>query len=273
MQTRILTFRADRQMGRLFSMVLAVLLSAGCTAEKKTAPAANRICSLSAAASVILCKLGAAPAAVDHYSSPFVPAGIPTVGKGTALQLEKILELGIDTLVVWSYQVNALSHLKRHGIRIMALEPVRMKNYPELVKQLALLAGKEKEGRELVRAYEQKIPHPASGSAPKRVYLELYSRNRGAGESSYAGDLLRAAGGQSILKNTSLAGTEYIIGKNPEIIFVAGDTASVREIMERPGFSTVEAVRRKTVFPVPRRLLVEGAFPAEAVEYFKKRIQ
>ena len=254
-------------------MILAALLWSGCSAEKKRSPAAGRICSLSAAASVILCKLGAPPAAVDHYSSPFVPAGVPVIGKGTALQLEKILELQIATLVVWSYQVNAVSHLKRHGIRIIALEPVRMKNYPELVRQLARLAGKEQKGRELVRMYEQKIPLSGAGTLPKRVYLELYSRNRGAGDDSYAGDLLRAAGGQSILKNTSLAGTEHIIGKNPEIIFFAGEPASVSEIMARPGFANVEAVRRKAVFPVPRRLLVEGAFPDEAVAYFKKRIQ
>ena len=196
-----------------------LLLCMGCSGEKKLS-LPKRICSLSTAGSAVLCALGAPPAAVDHYSADTVPAGTPVIGKGTAVSAEKIMELGIDTLVVWSYQVPAVEHLKRHGIRIIPLEPVRLKSFPDMVEKLGRLSGKEKEARLLAEKYEKLLCFSESaGKTPKRVYLELYTSNRGAGELSYAGDLLKAAGGRSILEKSSLTGSEYIIKSDPEVIF------------------------------------------------------
>ena len=259
-------------MGRLFLITGVLLLLTGCSGEKKYS-APKRICSLSTAGSAVLCALGAPPAAVDHYSANVVSGKSVVVGKGTAVSAEKMVELGIDTLVVWSYQVPAVEHLRRHGIRIVPLELVRLKNFPEMIEKLGHLTGKEKEARQLAEKYEKLLLLTTSGvQNPKRVYLELYTRNRGAGAFSYAGDLLLAAGGRSILEKSALTGSEHIIRSNPEVIFFVEGFTTPEEIMKRQGFSGIEAVKRKAVFPVPRHLLVEGAFPAEAVEYFKKRI-
>ena len=262
----------DRKMGRLFSIILLLLLGTGCAEEKKPS-LPKRICSLSTAGSAVLCSLGTPPAAVDHYSAGVVPEGTAVIGKGTAVSAEKILELEIDTLLVWSYQLPAVEHLKRHGVRVIPLEPVRLKSFPAMVEKLGCLAGKEDKARQLAEKYKRILHLPASAQkVPKRVYLELYTRNRGAGELSYAGDLLKAAGGRSILEKSSLTGSEYIIKSNPEVIFFVEGFSSADEIMKRQGYSTIEAVKRKAVFPVPRHLLVEGAFPLEAVEHFKKRM-
>ena len=258
-------------MGRFFLLIFILLLLSGCSEDRKsTSP--GRIGSLCTAASAVMCRLGTPPAAVDQYSAPLVPDGVAVIGKGSAIQVEKVLESGIDTLIVWSYQVPAVEHLKRRGIRIVSFEVVRMKNFPEMVKKLGILTGKEKESLRLIDAYKEQLSSPRETTSLKRVYLELYTRNRGSGDLSYAGDLLRAAGGKSILEKTSLTGTEHIIRSNPEVIFFVEGFTDAKEIMERPGFAAVEAVKRKAVFSVPRRLLVEGAFPIEAVEYFKKRM-
>ena len=262
----------DWEMGRLFSIIFALLLCAGCSGEKKLSPP-KRIASLCTAGSAVLCSLGIPPAAVDHYSVPVVPEGTAVIGKGSAVSAEKIVELGIDTLVVWSYQMPAVEHLERFGIRVIALDPVRLKSFPGMVEKLGRLTGKEGEARQLAEKYEKLLLFPESApKKPKRVYLELYTSNRGAGELSYAGDLLKAAGGRSILEKSALTGSEHIITKDPEVIFFVEGFTTAEEIMKRQGFSVIEAVKRKAVFPVPRRLLVEGAFPVEAVEYFKKRM-
>jgi len=258
-------------MGRFFSIIFALLLLSGCAEERKSA-SPGRIGSLCTAASAVMCRLGAPPAAVDQYGAFLVPDDVVIIGKGTAIQVEKVLESGIDTLIVWSYQVPAVEHLKRRGIRLVPVEPVRMKNFPELVETLGILTGKEKESRRLIDVYKKQLSLQSAATSLKRVYLELYTRNRGSGDLSYTGDLLRAAGGKSILEKTSLAGSEHIIRSNPEVIFFVEGFTDAKEIMARPGFAAVEAVKRKAVFSVPRRFLVEGAFPVEAVEYFKKRM-
>ena len=77
---------------------------------------------------------------------------------------------------------------------------------------------------------------------------------------------------RSFLDKSSLAGSEYIVSQNPEVIFFVEGFGDAQEIMNRSGFSAVEAVKRKAVFSVPRRLLIEGAFTVESVEFLKKRI-
>ena len=258
-------------MGRLLLIICTLCLLTGCSGEKKNS--AGRICSLSTAASAVLCKLGVPPAAVDQYSEELVPENVPVIGKGTAVSPEKMVELKIDTLVIWSYQKSAVEHLKRHGIRIVALEPVRKANFAAMVKTLGALTKKEDKALELIEDYQKNFPEPEKKTVnPKRVYFELYTRNRSAGENSYIGELLAAAGGKSILKNTALAGTEHIITMNPEVIFFVEGFTTAEEIASRSGFAALEAVKQKKLFSVPRRLLVEGAFPLEAVAHFKKRM-
>lgn len=263
----------EGEMGRLFLTVAAVLLFCGCSGEKIPEIREKRICSLSAAATVILEKLGVPPAAVDQYGSIAASPGIPVIGKGTAISQERLLELKINTLIVWSYQKNALEHLTRYGMKLVVVEPFRNANYSNQVMKIGNLVGRGPAAQKIVAEHQKTMKAlQTSAEKKKRVYFELYTRNRGAGDDSGIGDLLRAAGGKSILAKSTLTGTEYIVRQNPEVIFFVEGFGSADEIMNRSGFSAVDAVKRKAVFAVPRRLLIEGAFPAEAVAFFKKRM-
>lgn len=265
---------SDWKMGRLFLTGVLILALCGCSKSKTPQKKEfSRIAVLSTAAAVVLCKLGAPPAAVDAYTLMAVDPSTPVVGKGTAISPERLLELKIDTLILWGYQRNALEHLSRYGIKLVEVDLLRAENFPELVKKMGKLTGKMGEAEKII-AEHQKIFSAVKQEHKvcKRVYFELYSRNRGAGDQSFIGDLLRAAGGKSIVKKSALTGSEYIVKQNPEVIFYVEGMGSAEEIMNRNGFSTLDAVKRKKIFAVPRKLLVEGAFTLEAVEFFRKRI-
>ena len=263
----------DRKMGRLISAVIFALFLAGCSGEKAKTPGERRICSLSTAGSAVLCLLGTPPAAVDCYGTLVVPENTPVAGRGSAISVETLMSLKINTVLLWSYQVPAMEHLKRYGVELFPLEPCRLKDFPEMVLKLGQLVNKEKEAALFARRFKEKLALEAvSGKPLKRVYAELYTRNRGAGDLSYTGDLLRAAGGKSVLEKSALCGTEYLIQKDPEVIFFVEGMTTAEEIMKRNGYSALTAVKRKAVFPVPRRLLIEGAYPLEAIAYFKKRM-
>lgn len=263
----------DRKMGRLFCAVTIALFLAGCSGEKAKTEQEKRICSLSTAGSAVLVLLGAPPAAVDSYGTLAVPEKTPVAGKGTAISAETLMSLKINTLVLWSYQVPAMEHLKRYGIELYPLEVCRLQDFPETVLKLGKLVKKEKEAAVLAERFKRELASGAVSNKPlKRVYAELYTRNRGAGDLSYTGDLLRAAGGKSILEKSSLCATEHLIQKDPEVIFFVEGMTTAEEIMKRNGYSVLTAVKRKAVFPVPRRLLIEGAYPLEAIAYFKKRM-
>ncbi|MBR2372824.1 MAG: ABC transporter substrate-binding protein [Lentisphaeria bacterium] len=251
--------------------VIALLIFSGCSGEKPRV-AELRICAVSSAAVCILNQLQCAPAAVDEYSLPFAAKGTPLVGKGAVLSAERMLELGINCVIIWEYQRSAAAHLARRGIKIFEIKSLRLKELPELMLRLGKLTGKERESAVLAAEFRKKLWKPDPQAASRRVYLELYSRNRGAGKNSYSGDLLAAAGAESIFEKTSLVSSEEIIRRDPEIIFYVENCGSAEEIMKRPGMNKVSAVKNKKVFPVPRRFLVEGAAPVEGIEYFKKRI-
>ena len=262
-----------RKMGRYFLILLLSLFLWGCSENSVKEKGVRRIGTLSSAAAVVLTRMGMPPAAVDEYCRSVVEARTPVVGKGTALSTERLLALKINTLVVWNYQKNALEHLSRYGIEVVGVEPLRAGNYATLVRDMEKLTGKSEEAKKIIADHEEIFRGLKNFSGKeKRVYFELYSRNRGAGDESYIGDLLRAAGGKSILKKSALAGSEYIVTQNPQVIFFVEGMGSAEEIMNRNGFSTLDAVKNKAVFPVPRALLVEGAFPLEAVTFFRKRM-
>lgn len=258
-------------MRKYLCLFFLLLSAAGCSGEQKKVDP-PRICSLSSAAVCLLGRLAVTPAAVDEYSRPFAPAGTPVVGKGSAVSAERLLELKINTIIVWEYQRAAVGHLRCYGIKTVSVAPLRLATLPEFIRELGDLTGKTREAQQLAAEFSRKLASLSVPALQRRVYLELYSRNRGAGRNSYAGDLIAAAGGKNILESTSLTGTDEIIRQDPEIIFYVEHCGSAEEIMKRPGMSNVSAVKNKKIFPVPRKFLVEGAFPLEAVEYLKKRI-
>ena len=117
--------------------------------------------------------------------------------------------------------------------------------------------------RRLIRELEQNAP-----ARRTRVYLELYSPCRSAGNESYAGDLLRLSGGENVVSSLQRSGTvsaEAIIHGDPEVIFVVDGFTSPDELARRSGWGEISAVRNRRVFTIDRKYLVPGYDPAGAI--------
>lgn len=255
--------------------VFLLLLLAGCSAEPASGRP-ERILSLSTAATHILTELGAPPAAIDEYGR--IAAGEnppPVIGKGSAVSQEKVAELGIDCAVIWYYQNDAAKRFRESGIRVVSVPPPRLSNCPELILRLGELTGRMEKARELAEVFRRKLARlsDARGDAPRRVYFELYSSGKAAADESYLGDLLRAAGGRSIQRKSGLVSTEYVAEAAPEVIFFVENFGSAEEIAARPGFASTPAVRNGRIYPVPRRLTVEGLAPLEAIAYLNDKMR
>ena len=79
-----------------------------------------------------------------------------------------------------------------------------------MIKRLGALTKKEEKALLLAERYQKIFPEPGPGGPKtKRVYLALYTRNRGVGENSYTGELIAAAGGKSILQRTQWLFTSH----------------------------------------------------------------
>ncbi|MFA6930095.1 MAG: ABC transporter substrate-binding protein [Lentisphaeria bacterium] len=235
-----------------------------------------RILSLSAAATHILMQLEQPPIAIDEYG--LLAAGEnppPVLGRGSAVSFEKITELGINCVILWYYQNDAERLFRSRNLQVLQIAPIRLSNYAELLKTLGELTGKTKLASKLCEEFQKKkktLPAVATGKAPTRVYFELYSEWKVAGEQSYLGDLLKAGGGQCPVAKTGLLSAETILEYAPEVIFYVQGAGFSEEIARRPGLSDTPAVRDGRIYPVERRFVTEGLALLEAIEFFQQKL-
>ena len=220
---------------RYIFLFLAFCSLTGCAPERK-AQTPQRILSLSTAATHILTELEVPPCAIDEYGR--IAAGSPppaVIGKGTAVSREKIAELGVDGVILWYYQEEAAERFRNEGLPVTVIPAVRLAEYPELILRLGEVTGKTERAQELAEAFRgrlERISVPAKVPA-RRVCFELYSPGKIAGDASYLGDLVRVAGGKSIVSKTGLISAEAVVEAAPDVIFYIEGFGSAAEIAAR----------------------------------------
>lgn len=270
-------FHSLRRAWLLLSLLAALPLAAA--TESGTPP--RRILSTTTAGTALLIELGAAGelAAIDRYGK-IVPGTehAAEVGRGSALSAERVLLLEIDLAVIWYYQHSLQNLFRRMNIPTFIMPPLRCDNYPEVVEALGKRIGREAKAaeiagnfRRLIRELEQNAP-----ARRTRVYLELYSPCRSAGNDSYAGDLLRLAGGKNVvetLKRSGPVSAEAIIHGDPEVIFVVDGFTAPDELARRSGWSEISAVRNHRIYKIDRKYLVPGYDPAGAIREMSRALQ
>ncbi|MFA7230566.1 MAG: ABC transporter substrate-binding protein [Victivallaceae bacterium] len=240
----------------------------------------SKILSLSVMADDIIVKLGLVGrlAAIDQYGK-IIPGveRAEVVGKGSALSIEKILELKADIAFIWWYQDDVAAMLDKYSIPVVRLKSCRLNNYSDTVTLIGRCLNVEKNAAAVIEKFNKQIkalPQVKTHDRPG-VYLELYSPYKTAGKDSYANDLIEAAGGNNIAGNVSgvaVLSAEEIILKSPQTILYIDGFATGDEIASRPGFKTLPAVKQRRVYGINRKRLVAGVEPVEAVNEIRKII-
>ncbi|MEG1979754.1 MAG: ABC transporter substrate-binding protein [Victivallaceae bacterium] len=236
-----------------------------------------RILSLCSAVTHILLQLHIPPAGIDTYGKA-VPGteNIPIAGKGSALSIEQLTALKIDTIIGWNYQSELEKTAQSRQIILHLITPVRLTEYPALIQKVGKIANREQEAEELAKKFQselEKYPLPPADTPETKIYFELYSPGKIAGNDSYLGDLLRRAGGRSIVERGGLISSEKVIIARPEVIFYVEGFTSAEELRQRPGFSTLPAVKNNRIYAVKRQQIIEGIAPIETIKLLKSKIQ
>lgn len=269
-------------------LFLALFFNIGCDKKDSKNIAKNqqnkelKICSLSASATAILLNLNQKVTAIDYFSKIVVkdPAlTIPIIGKGSLISFEKLVNLEVNHLILWDYQKSLIPKLNDLNIQTTVLPAFRLDDYPKIVKQLGSLTQKEPQATKLVDAFNQKIAklkttlNQENKKTLSKVYFELYGEYIIAGNNSYIGDLLKLANAQSITNKTGIVSKEYVIAQNVETIFYIDGVTTAKKIASRPGFANIPAVKNNRIYPIKRDLIIEGAYPVEALNYLVAKLR
>src|SRR5919201_4764861 len=225
----------------------------------------QRIVSLSPTATEDLFAIGAGRqiVAVDQFSdypkraprtklSPYTP------------NLEAIAGYRPDLVVVSTDTDNVVRALGKLHILVL-LEPAA-KNLPGAyaqIRQLGVATGHRGAAAALVAKLRKRISSLLA-SVPKRVrgrsiYHEISPDHYSATSGTFIGSIYRLFGLQNIADRAGSGSgypqlsDEYIVAANPELIVLADTTCcgqSAKTVAARPGWGSIEAVKRGAIVPV-----------------------
>jgi iron complex transport system substrate-binding protein len=241
---------------------VAVVDDLGVTVFVGSAP--RRVVSLSPGATEILYALGLGDrivAACEPADYPEAARRLPRVGDFANPNFEVILSHRPDFIVATGgLQRELVLKLRSGPVPMVMLYPRGMEGVFGNIRLIGKAFGRVASASSLERRMRDRVAAVAAGLPPEakrpRVYFEVWSDPPMAiGDSSYAGDLVRLAGGANITRGVigdyPRISVEFIISADPEVVILShcGEPATAATTLgRRPGWAGVSAVKSGRVW-------------------------
>lgn len=210
------------------------------------------------------------------------------VGGFSDPSLEKIISMEPDVVFVTSLHQELVEQLEGLQIPSVVLDPGNMEEMLESIILVGKASGVEERAialtddlRARIKAVTDKIEGFPEDQKP-RVYYEIFNSPMiTAGPNTFVDDIIRLAGGINIAADAQQSYPEYsqemIVSKDPQIMFYSHhgtSQESIEDILARPGWESIEAIREKRVFYIDEDI-VQLATPrlVEGLEAVAKLLQ
>jgi iron complex transport system substrate-binding protein len=166
--------------------------------------------------------------------SDYPPAAreIPRVGRHNALDVEAILAMKPDLLIAWKTGTPAapLEQLKRMGLPVFYLEPIRLRDISRSLEKLGRLTGRVESARYQAMEFDrqlQKLKKTYRGKQKLNVFYQIWDQPLMSVNGQHlVSDVLDLCGGTNIfgkVKTVSFAvNREAVIAANPDVIVISG---------------------------------------------------
>lgn len=199
----------------------------------------------------------------------------PSVGRWNSPSYERIAELDPDVVIAYRRHPGAEleEKLEPTGIKVARIDCYKMGTLFSEVEALGRMLGREEEAGELIsfyRKYLKMIRKRLKRIRPEdrlRVYVESYTELTSVAEGSGGHEICSEAGGINIAGGEPVpypkVSPEWVLEQDPQVIVKAvsssvpfgyggGDVERLealrRDIMDRPGWEEMEAVKQGRVY-------------------------
>lgn len=236
----------------------------------------QRIVSLAPNMTEILFSVGAGKRVVgvtDNCDYPSEVRKIDRVG-GIQIQVESVMALKPDLVVANAdVQPGIISQIRSVGLRVAAFRPDRWKGVLDTLQRIGSAVGNPTQAEKVIKIMEKRrrVVESTVGKRSKvRVFVEVWNKPlMTAGPGTFLHELVQMAGGEDIAGDLSrpwsIYPTELVLTRNPEVIILT--CKNRREVMNRAGWASVEAVRSGRVYEVdPSTYSRPGPRLADALE-------
>ncbi len=233
---------------------------------------AQRIISTSTCAVELLVLLGAEDRIVgvtdnqllvDTIVNGHLHNAIPFGGYATP-SIEKIAEINPDMIIFYSgsSQPGNIDQIRNMGIPVIYVDSCWPSKINNDTLMLAKMTGMEKNATrfmEFNNKYLNLIESRLSSEnfTRPRVYIESHAAYSAQGDETSANEMITILHGDNIARNLSgslIVSNEWVVSNNPDIIVKSiaewhpDLTKSYYEILTRPGFANISAVREQRIY-------------------------
>jgi iron complex transport system substrate-binding protein len=171
--------------------------------------------------------------------------------------LEKIYSLKPDFVFgIRGNPIDIFTNLKKLKINSLAFDPKNLEDLFDLILKIGKIVDKREEAKNLVKHLKErrdKLVEEAKKLKKRKVYVELWnSPYISVGKNTYLNSMIKEIGGINIAENAigdwPILSQEYIINENPEVIIITYMGQNIDDILKRPGWENIDAVKNRRVY-------------------------
>jgi iron complex transport system substrate-binding protein len=219
----------------------------------------------------------------DYCTYPQWILGVDSIGKLSAPNLEKIIEIDPD-LVVGSTHVKkeTIEVLEKAGITTVSLyDSSSIEGSFKVVLDMGTLLNEETKAQEIVKNMKAEINEVTETVAklnkPKVYYIVSFGQygEYTAGGNTFIGQMINLAGGDNIAKNIDgwAFSLEKIIEEDPDIIIISQYNNQVEKFLTTKPYNELRAVKEHQLYTIDNNKLDrQGIRNAEGVKDLAKII-
>ncbi|MCU0287454.1 MAG: ABC transporter substrate-binding protein [Acidobacteria bacterium] len=187
---------------------------------------------------------------------------ISAPGNWDFFNIETVLSLEPDLVIIWASQTEAIASMEKHGIPIYAVMIKNLEDVYKEISDLGILLDKTERANTLIDFTRNEMNRFTSylrsivSAEPRKVYfMWAQSLLDTSGKKSVVNQVINAALGVNVCQaewEHIVVNRENLLLWNPEIIIMwQNDRLDPVDVINEPGFQTLNAVRNKRVYELP----------------------
>jgi iron complex transport system substrate-binding protein len=207
----------------------------------------------------------------------------PSVGAVVGPSLEKIVALHPDMVLALPEFNGAetIQGLQRLGVPVFEFNTGNLSNIYRTVELVGRIMGRDREATALIaslRARESKVRAQSTGKDRPTVLLVLSTDPFiTAGRNAFITEMISAAGGKSVTDDLAQdwlhMNVETILPRKPDyILLMKGGPVNFKEMQQRAGWSSLEAVRSGRVIIADDRIQIAAPIAFDGLEDLARQI-
>jgi ABC-type Fe3+-hydroxamate transport system substrate-binding protein len=229
----------------------------------------NDVYALGAGADVI--------AVTDYVKYPAEARTKQSVGLPQTPSIETIVSLHPDLVLgdgVMS-RMETMERLKKLGIPVFMVAPHGIEGIYRSIASIGQALNRDQAARELIgklRTREAAVRQRANGKPRISILMPLwYDPVTTIGKQAFITEIIEIAGGHSVTSDLAQewpqVSLEAVLARKPEaLLLVRGSRMSAEQILTRPGWSNLPAIRNKRIYYVDDRIEIPGPVAFDALE-------